>query len=128
MEQPTGTPAAETAINPWLEPTAENAERAFVALARFGAPVGDITASDLINADLSYQVGIPPARIDIIGDVSGLSFHEAWERRDSFDFETLTAPVVCYHDIVVAKQAAGRPQDRRAVRALLNVKKQPPRY
>ena len=41
----------------------------------------DLTAKDLASPDLVFQIGLPPARIDILTTISGVSFDEAWERR-----------------------------------------------
>jgi hypothetical protein len=60
-------------------------------------------------------------------DVPGLSFADAWQRRESFDFGDLAAPVLSRDDIIVAKQTANRPQDRIAVKRLKLAKDVRPR-
>src|SRR5437660_2963694 len=71
----------------WVEPTSENAERVFRALADFGAPTGGVTVEDFTNSDLIFQIGIAPHRIDIMMGVKGLNFAEAWSRRVETKFE-----------------------------------------
>ena len=39
----------------WIAPNRVNAERAYRSLARFGAPLGDVTVDDLLNPDLVRQ-------------------------------------------------------------------------
>jgi len=63
-----------------LEASSENAARVHAALTSFGAPVGDLTLSDLANAEMVYQIGVAPSRIDILMGVSGIEFREAWPR------------------------------------------------
>ena len=54
-----------------VNPTAANARKAWNALAKFGAPLKNISESDFADKDLIYQVGIEPNRIDIIMSISG---------------------------------------------------------
>ena len=49
----------------WIAPHRANAERAYRSLARFGAPLADVTVDDLLNPDLVYQLGVEPVRIDL---------------------------------------------------------------
>jgi hypothetical protein len=53
-------------LDVWIDPTPENAELAFAALARFGAPLSNVTVEDLITPDIVYQVGVDYNRIDVI--------------------------------------------------------------
>jgi hypothetical protein len=54
----------------WIAPHRANAERAYRSLARFGAPLGNVTVDDLVNPDIVYQLGVEPARIDVMSAVS----------------------------------------------------------
>ncbi len=95
----------------WVEPTLENAERVLRALADFGAPTSEVTIEDFTNSDLIFQIGIAPHRIDIIMGVKGVNFAEAWSRRVEAKFEDQTMDLICKSDLMISKQAAGRPQD-----------------
>src|SRR2546423_14589412 len=97
-------------LDVWVEPTSGNAERVFRALTDFGAPTNGVTVEDFTNSDLIFQIGIAPHRIDIIMGVKGLNFAEAWSRRAGTKFEDQTMDLVCKADLIVSKQAAGRPQ------------------
>ena len=106
-------------LDVWVEPTSQNAERVFRALSDFGAPTSDVTVEDFTNPDLIFQIGIAPHRIDIIMAVKGLNFAEAWLRRVETKFEDQTMDLVCKSDLIVSKQAAGRPQDLLDLEALI---------
>ncbi len=95
----------------WVEPTSENAQCAFAALKEFGAPLTDVTPEDFTRTDLIFQLGLAPHRIDILMAVKGLEFAKAWERRVQASFESITMNVVCKEDLLISKEAAGRPQD-----------------
>jgi Nucleotidyl transferase of unknown function (DUF2204) len=96
----------------WIEPTPENADRVFRSLAEFGAPMAEVTTEDFTNVDLVFQIGVAPHRIDILMAVKGLDFSTAWNRRVEAAFEDVPITLVCKEDLLVSKEAAGRPQDK----------------
>jgi hypothetical protein len=107
----------------WVEPTLENAGKVWNALAQFGAPLADLTVADLCNPDVVFQIGMEPNRIDIILDVEGLSFTEAWEERVSGEYEDQKIFVLSYEHTLHAKQTAAREQDLLDAHRLEAVKK-----
>jgi predicted nucleotidyltransferase len=105
-------------LDVWVEADDANADRLFAALTEFGAPMADYGPIDFTQPDTFFQIGIDPVRIDILTSVSGVDFAQAWERRVEVDFGGVAALVISRHDLIVAKRAAGRSQDRRDVRRL----------
>jgi hypothetical protein len=83
----------------------------FRALREFGAPLTNLTEGDFANEGTFYQMGRPPARIDILMSVAGLRFADAWRRRVPTDFDGVPAYVISRDDLLINKRAAGRPQD-----------------
>lgn len=55
----------------------ENSEKVFNALMKFGAPLSELTAKDFAEEGFFFQMGLPPARIDILMLLPGLKFSEA---------------------------------------------------
>ena len=96
----------------WIEPVESNAEKVFVALGQFGAPTADVRPSDFTEAEVFFQIGIEPVRIDIMTSVSGLDFLPAWERKVMVDSGGEPAPVLCRADVLRSKIASGRVRDR----------------
>src|SRR4051812_27568358 len=76
-----GVPRATGDIDIWVRASPENAQRVIAALRRFGAPVFDLTLDDLCREDTVFQIGHPPARIDILTGISGVRFEQAWANR-----------------------------------------------
>lgn len=115
-----GYPRATVDIDIWIEPSPENAERVWAALADFGAPLNDldIRPRDLTRADVVAQFGLPPNRIDIMTGVSGLGFEQAWSNRIEELVEGVRVPVIALADLVANKQASGRDKDRADVKGL----------
>lgn len=76
-------------IDLWIRCSGENAERVIRALIKFGAPLFDLTAEDLRQPGLIFQIGVVPRRIDILTSVDGLEFDEAWSSRSEVIIEEL---------------------------------------
>lgn len=57
-------------------------------------------------------MGAPPVRVDLMRRVSGVDFPSAWSRRIEARRDEILVPVISLDDLVSAKKAAGRPQDR----------------
>ena len=108
-----GVPRATGDIDIWIPADKTNADRVFLALANFGAPLGalGLSASDFAAPDTVVQIGLPPRRIDVLTGISGVDFEAAWERRISFTFSGVAVPVLGRDDLVANKRAAGRPKD-----------------
>jgi len=75
-----GVPRATGDLDIWIRPTPDNAARALRALVAFGAPLAGLTVEDLTRPDTVFQIGLPPARIDILSGITGVRFAEAWEK------------------------------------------------
>jgi hypothetical protein len=106
-----GVPRATGDLDIWINPTAANAVRVLTALAMFGAPLAELSTTDLQRPDLVYQIGLPPNRIDILTGISGVTFDEAWPRRVPVRIEQLEVGVLSRTDFVRNKRASGRPRD-----------------
>jgi hypothetical protein len=66
-----GHPRATGALDLWVDPTTLNAARVYAALQAFGAPLHELRPDDLERPGIVFQMGLPPARIDILTSVSG---------------------------------------------------------
>ncbi len=106
----------------WVEPTPENAQKVWNALIKFGAPLDDLTVADFCNPDVVFQMGVEPNRIDIIMDVEGLQFAEAWKNHSIHRYDDQTVFVLSHDDITYAKKIAGRDQDLLDVKNLERAK------
>jgi hypothetical protein len=113
-----GRPRSTKDVDLWLAPERDNIARACLALAHFGVP-GEIVAA-LRGAGLEDIVwlGRPPTRIDLLQSLPAVSFADAWPRRLIIELSGVSIPVLGKDDLIRNKQAVGRPQDRRDVRAL----------
>ena len=95
----------------WVSVDSANANAVFRALAAFGAPLSGLSEKDFSEEGHFYQMGRPPIRVDILMGIPGPSFDDAWRQRSEVDFDGLLVPFISRDDLILAKRAAGRPQD-----------------
>jgi hypothetical protein len=106
-----GRPRATGDLDIWVRPTAENARLVWRALVDFGAPLHELSLDDLSTPGVVFQIGIAPARIDILTSATGLEFETAWSRRQIIEVEERKLPFLSREDLIRNKAAVGRPRD-----------------
>lgn len=98
-------------LDVWMKPELENAKRAIAALRKFGAPLHDLTEIDLSSPGTTFQIGLPPLRIDILTAITGVEFEEAWSGRIQTMFADQPVAVLSKEHLLKNKRASGRKQD-----------------
>jgi hypothetical protein len=106
-------------LDVWVEATPSNAHAVFAALREFGAPLRKVSAADFAQEGSIYQMGRPPARVDVLTSIEGLRFIDAWPNRVATDFGGIPAHIISRSDLLVNKRALGRPQDQLDVHNLI---------
>jgi hypothetical protein len=106
-----GRPRATGDLDIWIDATPENAPRVVRALAAFGAPLAEITEADFARPGVVYQIGVPPGRIDILTDLTGLTFEQAWRDRIRRPFGEIEVDFLGRAAFVHNKRATGRLKD-----------------
>ena len=110
-------PRATKDLDLFIRPDQENSQALFRALTQYGAPLEGLSPADFMDGSV-FQIGQPPARVDILQHIDGVSFDQAWENRIEglVDGEVPTV-VISRDDLIQNKLANGREQD------ILDVKK-----
>jgi hypothetical protein len=106
-----GRPRATGDLDVWIEATPQNAARVMSALAAFGAPLADISVDDFSREGVTYQIGVAPGRIDILTQLTGLSFVEAWPDRMRRPFGDVEVDFIGRAAFIRNKRATGRAKD-----------------
>lgn len=106
----------------WVRPEKSNAQNILQALSDFGAPLSDLTADDLSRKETIFQIGLPPLRIDIITNIDGVEFAQAWPDRFQTLFGGVPAFVISRHHLIANKKSAARLQDLADVQQLEETK------
>lgn len=117
-------PRATKDLDIFVRSDEENSNAVFRALAQYGAPLGGLTPSDFMDGT-TFQIGQPPARIDILQHIDGVTFDEAWENRiEGIIDGQVQAAVISRDDLIRNKLASGREQDILDVKKLRTAKQQ----
>lgn len=83
---------------------------------------------ELQQPGLILQFGLPPNRIDLLNEISGIDFDGAWERRVEVDLPSESGNTPLYiidkSDLLTNKQCANRPKDQDDVRFFSDIQDQ----
>jgi hypothetical protein len=105
-------------IDVWVDSSPENVERVNKAMVEFGSPF-------LLNPDRAgemLQIGVAPNRIDVIRQIEGLIFDEAWEKREKWPYGKAEANWLDLDSLIKVKEGIDQPRHQRDVKELLKVK------
>ena len=112
-----GVPRATFDLDILIEATAPNAERLLQALRQAGFGTADLVDAQGILAN-EITVFNDRVRIDVQTSTPGLTFQDAWSRRETMDYQGQKFYVASRQDLMASKRAAGRPRDLEDVRIL----------
>jgi hypothetical protein len=113
-----GRPRATGDLDVWIDATPSNAGRVMQALAVFGAPLADVSAADFAQPGIVFQMGLPPSRIDVLTEITGVAFADAWSTRVSAPFGPVQVNVIGREAFIANKRATGRARDLGDVESL----------
>jgi hypothetical protein len=113
-----GRPRATGDLDVWVDTTPENAAKVITALQRYGAPTEGVTADDFSRPGIVFQMGLPPLRIDVLTELTGVRFAEAWPSRTRANFGPIGVDVIGREAFIRNKRATGRAKDLGDVEAL----------
>lgn len=108
-----GAPRATGDLDLLVRPSPRNAERVYRALLRFGAPVAlhGVVAADFAVPGTVYQMGLPPNRIDLLTEISGVDFDEAIFDNVIGHLGSTEVRCIGIEAMMKNKRASGRPKD-----------------
>ena len=94
----------------WIRSDTSNSVKVYEALRLFGAPLAGVSPADFVeHPDSVFQLGMPPSRIDVLQEVDGIEFDEAWSNRVERNVDALTpVHVISREDLITNKLASGR--------------------
>ncbi len=109
-------------IDLWIEKQKENVQKVLMAFEEFGLPF-EISEEDLTKNNSIIQIGVAPIRIDILTDIDGVNFDEAYKKKIEHNFGELVASVINIDDIIKNKTASNRAKDKIDIIELKKLKK-----
>jgi predicted nucleotidyltransferase len=108
-----GEPRYTKDLDVWVHNSPQNSARIVGALRKFGAPLehDGITNETFTGRQVVYQIGIAPVRIDVLTEITGVEFPDAWGKRVASTFFGIPVHFISLDDLVANKQALGRSSD-----------------
>ncbi|MEO8184943.1 MAG: hypothetical protein ABI895_39560 [Deltaproteobacteria bacterium] len=94
-----------------VRPTASNGARILAALAAFGADPERLTPQQFEDPRTVLMLGREPFRVDILTDIPGVTFDEAWGSRIYVTLDAVPLPMIGKAQLIKNKRAVGRLQD-----------------
>lgn len=112
-----GVPRATFDLDILIEATAPNAERLLQALGEAGFGTADLTD---VHGILANEITVfnDLVRIDVQTSTPGITFYDAWSRRETMHYQGQKFYVASRQDLIASKRACGRPRDLEDVRIL----------
>lgn len=100
-------------LDVFVRPSPDNAARVINALRGFGAPIEAhrISTDDFQRAGMVYQIGLPPNRIDVLTELSGVSFESCESDAIHGTLGTNRVRFIGLQSQLQNKRATGRTKD-----------------
>lgn len=106
-----GEPRFTGDMDIWIDCNETNAEKMVTVMKDFGAASLGFTNDDFLDGGIIKQIGQPPLRIDILGEIDGVSYAEAIKHKQYFQSQDLVIPFIGIADFIKNKEAVGRKKD-----------------
>jgi len=91
--------------------TGKNISRIRKALKKFGLQITAKQVKEFSDPGNIIRLGIPPVRLELLNNISGLTFGDVWKRRIPGEYGTVAVNFISRDDLLKNKKASGRPKD-----------------
>ena len=95
-----------------------NAGRLLGAFRDFGLTVPELTEATFLQPGRIVRIGVPPLRLEVMNEISGVSFEECFARRVEETIDGVRISFIDREKLLMNKRAAGRPKDLADIEAL----------
>ena len=92
-------------LDVWVHNSTQNSRRVIEALKKFGAPLerDGVTPETFAEQQVVYQIGVAPVRIDILTEITGVEFPDAWRKKVASTFFGVPVQFISMDDLVANK-------------------------
>ena len=118
-----GRPRHTGDLDIWIDVSEENAKKMFGVINEFGLTSLGLKVEDFLERGIITQIGYPPLRIDILNEIDGVEFNEAYQNKLIIDIDGLPISYISLDDLIKNKQVSGRQRDLSDVSELNKLKK-----
>jgi hypothetical protein len=104
----------------FVRPSEANSQRVYAALEAFGAPLQahGVESSHFAREGDAYRFGIAPLKVEILTQISGVSFDEALQGSQTFELNGHAIPYIGRAALIQNKKSAARNKDMADVEEL----------
>jgi predicted nucleotidyltransferase len=81
------------------------------ALLDFGLATSDQQIREFSDPGCIIRLGVPPVRLELINNISGLSFDQVWVHRVQGVYGNTPVNYISLEDLLINKKASARPKD-----------------
>jgi predicted nucleotidyltransferase len=106
-----GHPRYTGDLDVWINADQVTASKIIQILKEFGFGSLGLTKADFLKPENVVQLGYPPFRIDILTNIDGVKFSEAFENKVQLSIEGLPVNFISLSDLKRNKESSGRKQD-----------------
>lgn len=106
-----GYPRATADMDVWIAVNPANAGKTVRAMERFGMRSPDLTTELFLDKGKIIRLGLPPFRLEIQTDISGVEFDACFARRRRVDMGGVEINLIDLGDLKTNKRASGRHKD-----------------
>ena len=107
-------------IDLWIEKSISNAQKIQKAFNDFPIPY-EITVEELMRENFVLQIGIEPMRIDVLTDIDGVEFLDAWNNKTNNSLFGEEINFISLQHLIKNKKATNRKKDKYDVIELENI-------
>ena len=98
----------------------ENANGILEAISDFGMKSLGLVQADFTTPGNVIQIGYPPIRVDLLTEISGVEWADAWDNRVFAEMNGIPVYIISRENLIKNKRAVGRPVDLGDLDRLLN--------
>ena len=106
-----GYPRATQDLDIWISVTPENASKLIETLQAFGFPTTDIQPNLFQQDNNIIRMGIPPMRIELLKEISGVEFESCYAQRIVSKIDGQQVNLISLKQLKKNKEASGRYKD-----------------
>jgi predicted nucleotidyltransferase len=106
-----GYPRATNDLDIWIEREAVNAEKVVAVFREFGFDAPNLSSDLFLKGDSIVRIGVAPMRIEVITDISGVTFERCYPQRRIDTLDGVEVNLIDLASLKINKKASGRHKD-----------------
>jgi len=98
----------------WVNNTKDNFNKLVKTLHDFGfSDISDVNKDEFLQKSKVYRIGVPPRRLEVLNDIDGVKFEEAYKNKIKGKYDDLEdVYYISLNDLIKNKQSTQRTKDK----------------